>query len=256
MKLYWSRKRGAVLGSANLSKNALGNSSQFELAVYFPLKTIDIKRLTRRFVAAPIDDLMIDKFEKKYNLYHLRNQDEYPQYLPNKSQVPSYLKWRELRRKSKETQFRLYWWWEVDNPPRDALQVVKRETGSEEYHNFMNSWSKNNYKQGEWVLAFRALEDENIDLRRLRLEWFIPQVYARTKNKRWSGVNHIWFQIGKQLPAVPFNLEDPFLKQALKDVLINNACKVENLVKNGTQPTEEFLLSLEQRYREITRARE
>jgi hypothetical protein len=257
MKLYWSRKRGAVLGSANLSENALGNDVQFELAVYLPPKTVDIKRLMKRFVARKIDGPRIDSFETRYNLYPLRNQDDFTQFSSSKSQTPNFLDWCSLRRKSIETPFRLYWWWEEANPPNDALKVVKQETGSDYNLGFINSMSKKDYELGEWVLSFRESSYTNGDIRPLKIGWFVPQEYARTQEKGWAKYSHIWFQVRKTLQSEPFDLQDPIFKKALTNVLIEHGNDVENVVmKNSTQPTGGFLRSLEQKYREIKRTRE
>ncbi len=257
MKLYWSWKRGAVLGSANLSENALENGVQLELAVYLPPKTIDVKRLMKQFVAITIDGPMIDGFEKRYNLYPLRNHDDIVQFLQSKSQTPNFLDWCNLKRKSIETPFHLYWWWDEANPPNDALKVVKQETGSDYNLGFINSMSKKDYEPGGWVLSFRESSYTNGNIRPLRLEWFVPQVYAQTQEKGWAKYSHIWLQVRKALQSEPFDLQDSIFKKALTDVLIEHGNNVENVVtKNDTQPTEEFLRSLEKKYREIKKSRD
>lgn len=248
MKLYWSRKRGAVLGSANLSANALENGVQLELAVYLPPKTIDVKRLMKRFVAIRIDGPMIDDFQKRYNLYPLHNQDDIVPFSSN------FLDWCDL--KPIETPFRLYWWWDEALPPNDVLKVLKQETGSDYNLGFINSMSKKDYEPGEWVLSFKESSYTNGNIRPLGLEWFVPQMYAQTQEKGWAEYSHIWLQTHKT-QSEPFDLQDSIFKKALTDVLIEHGNHVENVVmKNGTQPTGEFLRSLEKKYREIKKSRE
>jgi hypothetical protein len=255
MKLYWSRKRGAVLGSANLSENALQNGVQLELAAYFPPKIIDVRRLMKRFEATPTNDPEIDEFEKKYNLYHLRNPNEALPRSRYTSRTPNYLEWRKTRQKSRKAQFNLYWWSEEAAPPQDALQALRQNTGSEKHVDYIVSRSKNLYQRGAWVLSFREKRSQNGAIRPVSIEWFIPQEYAMTKKRGWH--KHIWFQTGKQLPAVHFNLNDSIFRQALAKVLIDNGNDIRNVViKNSTRPTEEFLHSLEQKYREVKLARE
>lgn len=45
MKLYWGKGRGAVIGSANLSDNGLGDGGLHELAVWVPDSAVDIKTI-------------------------------------------------------------------------------------------------------------------------------------------------------------------------------------------------------------------
>jgi hypothetical protein len=254
IKLYWSRRRGAVLGSANLSENALENGVQFELAVYLPPKTINVESLIAQFdleSIKSIDDPEIDRFEKKYNLYHLRNKGEDLRYSRRKPQMRGFLEWRRLKRNSDKANFRLFWWEDDVDPPRDALQAVKQETGSYKYYGFINTHSTENYKKGDWVLCFRVSRDKNGAIRPSRLEWFIPEVLGKTRSKAWGDYNRFWFQLKGYFPPVPFSLKDPIFKQALTKVLIEYGNNVGNVVKNGIEPTAAFLTSLEKTYREI-----
>ena len=45
MKVYWAAKRGAIVGSANLSTNALGAGGLKEFGVLLPPGSIDIDEL-------------------------------------------------------------------------------------------------------------------------------------------------------------------------------------------------------------------
>src|SRR5665213_1065045 len=47
MKVFWSLKRGAVIGSANASFNALGPGGLREAGVFFPPGIVDIDRLIK-----------------------------------------------------------------------------------------------------------------------------------------------------------------------------------------------------------------
>jgi hypothetical protein len=54
-KVYWSKRHGAIITSANASRSALGQSSQKEVGVFFPKSSaIDIARLRRNVKPEPI----------------------------------------------------------------------------------------------------------------------------------------------------------------------------------------------------------
>lgn len=249
-KIYWSRKRGSVVGSANLSQEALEDGNQYELAVYLPPGKLDVRPLLKRFIANPIDKLTVDRFEERYNIYRLRNPNEMKGRNTSRHRTTSrsFLEWCE----SKGPAWNLYWWGKLAYPPEDAVDAIEREKGSRYYHDYICSDSRNHYRLGEWVLSFKEGQYTNGDIRPLSLSWFIPEVYGITRSKEWSDYPHLWFQVGTELPQPPFNLRDGIFRKVLTRAIIQLGGDVENVVKQGTRPTERFLHTLEERYLELT----
>jgi len=48
MKIYWTADKGAVITSANLSKNALGAGNLMEIGIFVPSKSVDIDRILKQ----------------------------------------------------------------------------------------------------------------------------------------------------------------------------------------------------------------
>jgi GNAT superfamily N-acetyltransferase len=69
MKLYWSSTRGAVIGSANLSANALEPGQNHELAVYVSAGTIDAPCLLQSYAKRKIGSRLMAELEKKFAAY-------------------------------------------------------------------------------------------------------------------------------------------------------------------------------------------
>jgi hypothetical protein len=247
MKLYWSRKRGAVIGSANLTQNAFSDGALYELALYLPAGKIDIRQIMKSLVAKPVSNATLDELEERYNLYRLRNQTLS---LPKRTTIRTFLQWYSNRR----PEWRLFWWWEEANAPKDACRMLQAETGSEYYHGYVHSNLKNHYKKGQWVLCVKETYNQNRKIRLSKFEWFIPEIYSISHEKKWSAYKHFWFQIGKRLPStIPFDQSDEFFKQAFKDTVAQIGKGIEDVVSNGTSPNSRFLNTLAKRYKELSK---
>jgi hypothetical protein len=89
MKVYWSSRRGCVIGSANASGNALGGGIQKEVGVWLPPNVVDIQRLW--------DYAKPKLMNPKVDLKRLTLEGERaPPYYPNliREQPPNFLEWR------------------------------------------------------------------------------------------------------------------------------------------------------------------
>jgi hypothetical protein len=244
MKLYWSRKRGAVLGSANLSENALDDGSQFELAVYLPPNTIDAKVIAKKLIATSINKTRIEQFEKEFNLYTLRNPE-----IPRKRSVTSltFLEWY----KSGGAKWRIFSWrYRYDSVPKDTLTAIKRETGNDYYYDSISSWTKNHYKKGEWVLCFKEKLNANGKSSSSSFSWFIPQIYTPTKAKKWAESKHFWFQIARHLPDLPFNPRDQVFQRAFSKA-VDQIGNTDEIMDSDNYPTKQFLRTVVAAYQEL-----
>ena len=73
MKLYWSQGHGAVIGSANLSDNGLGDGGLHELAVRVDARDIDIRAVLDGIDSRPVTNALLDDLFRRTADYRRRN---------------------------------------------------------------------------------------------------------------------------------------------------------------------------------------
>ena len=76
MKVYWSATRGAVLGSANLSSNGLGEGGLVELAVKVPSDMVPAERILARLAKVKATPSRLDDLEHRTIAYRSANAGE------------------------------------------------------------------------------------------------------------------------------------------------------------------------------------
>lgn len=73
MKLYWAQGHGAVIGSANLSNNGLGDGGLHELAVRVDPHDVDIRAILGGIDSRPVTDVLLDDLFRRTADYRRRN---------------------------------------------------------------------------------------------------------------------------------------------------------------------------------------
>lgn len=73
MKLYWAEGRGAVIGSANLSNNGLGDNGLAELAVRVKADEIDIRAILKDIESRSVNDALLADLFQRTAEYRRRN---------------------------------------------------------------------------------------------------------------------------------------------------------------------------------------
>ncbi len=73
MKLYWAANRGAVIGSANLSNNGLGDNGLHELAVRVAASEVDIRGLLKSFESRAVTPALLADLFRRTADYRRRN---------------------------------------------------------------------------------------------------------------------------------------------------------------------------------------
>jgi hypothetical protein len=243
VKLYWSHRRGAVLGSPNLSRSALADNALHELAVHLPPGSVDVHRLLARMNPTLLTADRLERFERRYNLYRMRN----PRSLVGERNTRrrSFLEWSKAR----SPKWQLYGWTEmVESAPRDAIRHVVQQTGDAEYRDFITSDSKASYRVGEWILRYRDPSTPHKPPFAREFGWFIPEVPATTKVKAWRGSHYIWFQKSRHLPDPPFSLRDPAFVSAFNEALaaIGNDAAFDS--RRGSAPSKALIDLIRKRY--------
>ncbi|MCX7890917.1 MAG: phospholipase D family protein [Burkholderiales bacterium] len=72
-KLYWAQGRGAVIGSANLSDNGLGDGRLVETAVRLPAEAVDIDALLAAVETEPASRERLLDLDRRTNRFRARN---------------------------------------------------------------------------------------------------------------------------------------------------------------------------------------
>lgn len=102
MKVYWSQHRGCVIGSANLSYNALGKSGLKEAGIHLPPEVVDIDKVLsaakpRRLTKADMN--LLARQERRAASKGFKLQP--------KTAPASFLEWYEGLR---EDSWKVAWW--------------------------------------------------------------------------------------------------------------------------------------------------
>jgi hypothetical protein len=146
MKVYWSQKRGCVIGSANASSSALGLGGLKEAGVWLPPGTVDVEKLIkyarpRLLKEKELRSLDVRSREHRKNT---RNVDR-------KARFADFLEWYDSPYHSA---WKLVWAEEV---VFGDAKAAKEQTLSEYGRREPYTWScfeKGMAKPNEWLLSF------------------------------------------------------------------------------------------------------
>lgn len=247
MKLYWGEKRGAVIGSANLTNNALSDTGLQELAVKLPPKTFDAKSFVKTL---PI----VQDFKKELRNLRIEHIKFYKRNRLNASKstkkikLPSYIDWFNKISFPKDVQWRLGMYdYKDDNPlPSDVQEELEEKTGNKVCHYFLAPEYKSCLKKHALVLSF-SYRETNAGYRVAYFKWWSPDFYIKTEE--WDWCKYIW--IAKHsLPSnirPPFNCNDQKFKKALSLALVDCDGSGHKSEKNYA-PSKKFLRSIAKHY--------
>ncbi len=212
-KVYWSRKGGALIGSANLTRNALGEKPLLEAAVRVPPGAFDIQTLIRSMNVLP-------DFATELNLLHeahvrFLQRNPLPRDSTNSPKpLPSFRKW--LSSGGIRKPWRLGWYDGYADPPRDALDALEKKSGSDKFITYLGASRSHDLKVGIFTLSF--LVKEAAGLTKVRdLEWWVPEFRVRSQTKAWKDWPYIWFA-RRRIPVgtrPPFDASEKRFRRAL-----------------------------------------
>ena len=187
-KVYWSRKRGALVGSANLTDNALGEDGLKEAAVQLPAGNFDMDSFVDSLECEADFGTALTKLHEEH-LRFLQRNPRRGKSTTDKTPIPSFPDWFKGKGRA---EWRLGWYEEDDKAPKDAVDKLEQETGTREYATYLGSHPDNDLKAGVFTLSFRVRE-EGDQIRISKLEWWVPETLTKTSVKSWSDYRHIWF---------------------------------------------------------------
>lgn len=251
-KLYWSSKRGAVIGSANLTNNALGEGGLYEIAVRVPAGQISLRPILRGLKVEPDFDAVLKKLHTEHINFYNKNSKWKIVSGGKRTRPKSFLGW--MSQGPSRQEWRLGWYPEEAKPPADASKAYKKLTGSVEDDYYLGVKRKGDFKPGVFVLGCLVRGNPKLDVTTASdLHWWNPAIYTKTKEPSWHKDPHIWFARDPVQAAVqrPFDCEDKLFVKAFAEV-ISDQGGIEFLESlPSLTPTEVFLKEIARRYRQL-----
>jgi hypothetical protein len=213
-KVFWSRQGGTILGSPNLSSNALGEAGLVESAIWLPPGAVDIES----FLASLSHRTLADFTTKLQWLYqaHVRFAQRNAlarQAGRRRQRLRTFDEWAA---DDARPEWRLGTY-EVDEaPPDDAVRALEEETGSSRFVTYRGTMTKNSLAIGVFTLECRITASRK-GIRLTQLNWWAPAARVPTRVKEWREFPHVWFA-RRRIPGgthPPFELRSTRFRRAL-----------------------------------------
>lgn len=233
MKVYWTEDQGAVITSANLSKNALGAGNLKEFGIFVPSEQIDIDRLLRQINAK--EDIKGDllRLDKAHRKYHIANRVR-----AERTALSTYPDWY-ADPYHKEWKVGLFGFYEKFS--QNAKDLARIEYGVTQPHDFIST-PDGIYSKHEWLLTFTIKNDKPVDISWLHVD----EIVATDKKDKVYDKNNpcqaIQMLTKDFYPPAPFKIDQRFRSALTKSV------KEYQGDDFPVKPTKRFLNLLYQNY--------
>lgn len=219
-KIYFGRRTGVVMGSANLSHNALMDGGLIEAGMLLGPGNGEIEKflLALERVAIGSGDPryagIIEKLRVDDMLFRQRNPQPRGKSTSRKS-LRTFGKWLDMPHRE---QLQLGWWSENRIPPEDATAIYEeKHNGASSYANWRSGSDRTELKPGvatidckirasRWGITFSPAPF-----------WWYPEPPIVSADRQWSDAPYQWFAQVNVPPgrAVPFDLTEERFRKAL-----------------------------------------
>lgn len=207
-KIYWKNRTGLIIGSANLSDNALGENGLHEFAVYCEDNDFDINQITSGLDYLRATPEALAKLDVEHAA--LARREKGP--LNGKfSSAPSFLESLKTRCPK---QWKLVTWSELREDSSQIQTEVKTHFGKESWIND-NDVDSGAFEIGDFVLQLK-INDEGI-IERANARWLLVDHIVGKRNNRTIIQVH---KLDNRTPP-PFKIDSAFqknLKKAFNDM--------------------------------------
>jgi hypothetical protein len=241
-KVYWSLRRGSIVGSANLSSNALGESGLREYMIFLPAGIIDLREFARTL--RPLNDF--DARLRQLHRDHNRLQRCFPtrkSALVGTKRTRTFGEW--LQNGAGAAEWRLGWYEGDAVAPKDAVNAFAEETGNPLHARFLGVKRRDDLGDGIATLGVRVRELRSGRSRLSAFDWWLPEFHYKTTSTGWKEYPYIWF--AKRLPfsgyRPPFDIREKRFRIALTAALNDRGTKAIPV-----RPHLRFLKTLERCY--------
>lgn len=234
-KIYWSKDLGFVTGSANLSRNALGNSNQHEFAVHLSDNTLEINKILASLKYAAVNEHSLHKLDIAHVAALVRDPDcdkttEDQIGFVEACQFPVPMKWK------------LVTW----HGHREDNSHIKNAV----YDGYGKSrWIEDNdvddglFEIGDFVLQVKV--DENGLIERANCKWLRVEMVVKQSRKSPAIVQIEPLENGA-MP--PFSIDDGEFKKKFKS-LFNSTTDWEDIIDKKSFVQKKFIRRLLELYR-------
>lgn len=215
MKLYWGSGQGAVIGSANLSDNGLGDGGLHELAVRVPDGVVDIEAILNGLKCRPVTHSLLKNLFDRTADFRRRNEgqgvfDKKERTGKTKGSGFSFDAWLG----SRLPEWRLFIYKYDEEFEEDPKTLVKLP--SFDLKNNHDYWSGTKWytQVSKWILSVYNGKDGKLDV-----TWGMADYQVRMKknDENYLAPYETYYavQMNKNLKHPPFTL-DPKFKEAIK----------------------------------------
>ena len=193
MKLYWAEGRGAIIGSANLSTNALGSGGLKELAALLPARSVDIDQVLGSVSSRKVSNKELDRLELEHRKLGRK--------ITGSGISISFRDWFEMQARSR---WKLGWWDSAVNYSPQARTTAKADFGRSPVNSI---WGRaREHVVGDWVLSFCVTKKRVYPAKWLFVNFVVR---ARRKNETYPfEAVQVW--TGRQCTPPPFAINKAF----------------------------------------------
>lgn len=231
-KVYHSDSRGTVIGSANLSDNALGSGRLTETAVKLPPGAFSIDEQLTLLEGAVRSGTrafngMLDTLRREHVAYYQRNPGQFAGSAAPE-ELLTFRQWAE-RDDHVRSPWQLGLWSGSDGPPQDAVDQFQR-TANTPFSNWRAHHSESNIEVGVATLDCQYFADKRGRRKQGALWWF-PEAAHLSGDPAWEERPHLWFA-KVDVPAgvsVPFDCSEPRFLNALDRVIAKFPDEIDEL---------------------------
>lgn len=229
MKIYWTSDKGAIVTSANLSTNALGEGGLKEVGVSLPKGRIEINRIIKSLSISEASKAELLKLDKEHKAAWKKN----PSHFAKTSSPISFDKWHESEARSvwKLTSYRPA----KVSLSKESKSVLEREHGSVSYEDILEH-PEYSFHEDDWVLCFNV--NNTREMNWIFAHHVIPS-FSQVKKLNPISLHYQVIQVkklGRNAPC-PFQLDTAFKTAFVKAVgEFGGTEKIEELRKAIPSP--------------------
>lgn len=237
-KLYWSRTGGAVIGSSNLTNNALGAGGLAEVSVRLPSGAFDPSAFIGSLHPIADFDSALRDLRNAHNRYYSRNKE----FLSRRKPIPTPTFGEWFSSGASRAEWRLGWYDDDVAAPGDTIDEETSDL------NYLAIAKKSSLKEGVFTLNF-LVETRKRGVALSDFYWWLPGPYRKTNHRAWCKYPHLWFWTPTPPSSLlrPFKTSEPRFQKALEKVL-SELGGVRWLRDHSLAPTSSFLSLLHKRY--------
>ncbi len=240
MKLYWSKKNGAVLTSANLTKNALGSGNLKEIGIYLASEEIDIVKILNRIKTRNVTKNEMFKLDLEHEQFYAKN------IIKDKSEITNYKEWYKSPHRNN---WKICYCEGSTDFAKSAKEYSKNIFGKSTPDYCVSHTGNNIFKKGDWVILFKI----NKNNKPYEFQWMYVDFVVKVSrdDEVYDEENpyqyvQVWSISRYERP--PFTNDKKFMI-ALGKVINNKKLNLRKKIEKMSQPSKTLLDSLYKYYK-------